>query len=109
MWTGTNLAGMSLKTLGLRMQLGHSPGNLCPTPIPENRFMILDAHGIHEVSLDYCGCPDAPTRGNQLQAARLYPGSGTTNAVAYELAYLQDAWSTPISMRPAKHQKRTPN
>jgi hypothetical protein len=104
MWTGTKLVGMSLKLLGLQMQLGHAIGDFCPTPIADNTF-IINVHGIHEVSLDYCGCADAPTQGQQLLAARLHPGKGTTNTVAFQLAHLQDAWSAPISMRPRSAKK----
>ncbi|KAJ6535891.1 hypothetical protein B0H10DRAFT_1657134, partial [Mycena sp. CBHHK59/15] len=72
-WSGTRLVGISLKILGLRMQLGHRVGDFCPVPIPDNSFIILNAHGIHEVSVDYCGCNDAPTKASQLRAARMLP------------------------------------
>jgi hypothetical protein len=104
MWNGTSLAGVPLKALGLRIPLGHQLGDVCPSPVPDNHFTILNAHGVHAAAIDYCGCPDAPSRSKQLMAARFQPGSSEwktppSNAVAFELAYLQDAWTSPVSMR----------
>ncbi|KAJ6532329.1 hypothetical protein DFH09DRAFT_1326117 [Mycena vulgaris] len=67
------LKGVTLKGLGLRIQLGHGTAAVCPDPIPDDDFTILDMHGGHEVSLNYCGCHLAPQRGQQLMEARLYP------------------------------------
>ncbi|KAJ7642867.1 hypothetical protein B0H17DRAFT_960021, partial [Mycena rosella] len=64
-------------------------------------FLILNSHGMHEVSLDFCGCPEALSRGAQLHQANMLPipERSPTRAVAYEVAHLQDAWTSPISMR----------
>jgi hypothetical protein len=100
MCTATGLEAANLRLLGLRIQLGHKPSDFCPNPIGDNHFLILDAHGLHEVNLDYCGCPATPTRRDQLLAARLYPcGDGPRTAVAFEMANLHEAWSPPASMR----------
>ncbi|KAJ6530524.1 hypothetical protein DFH09DRAFT_1411091 [Mycena vulgaris] len=84
MWSGTSL-----------------PGRGCTRPIPDDEFIMLNAHGVHNVSLDYCGCPDAREREAQLRAARFYPDQTTLprNAVAFELAHMAAGWVKPGSMR----------
>ncbi|KIJ94641.1 hypothetical protein K443DRAFT_110051, partial [Laccaria amethystina LaAM-08-1] len=48
---------VSLKTLGLRVQLGHG-GCACPCPTAgPPSFMVFDTSGVHAVNLDYCDCP----------------------------------------------------
>lgn len=68
---------MSLKALGLRIQLGHPDRTECPNP--ENAFhddfTIIDSDGIHLVSLDYCGCQLATSKTTQLLRARLFPST----------------------------------
>lgn len=67
----------SLKALGLRVQLGHS--DLSPCSNPENAFnddfTIIDSDGLHQVSLDYCGCQRADPKRVQLLRARLFPST----------------------------------
>lgn len=48
----------SLKKLGLRIQLGHQFGESCFNleHCPNDNFIIIDMHGIHEVGIDFCGC-----------------------------------------------------
>ncbi|KAG1893780.1 uncharacterized protein F5891DRAFT_1131166 [Suillus fuscotomentosus] len=52
------LQRISLKALGLRIQLGHITGQQCVNPhcAFNDDFVIIDMFGIHEVSLDFCGC-----------------------------------------------------
>ncbi|KAG2086968.1 uncharacterized protein F5147DRAFT_561737, partial [Suillus discolor] len=49
---------MSLKALGLRVQLGHPVGQCCilPRHTFNSEFVLIDTNGIHEVGLDFCGC-----------------------------------------------------
>ena len=48
---------VSLKDLGLRIQLGHA-GCACPCPSPgPPGFIVFDTSGIHAVGIDYCDCP----------------------------------------------------
>ncbi|KAG1818597.1 uncharacterized protein BJ212DRAFT_1446417 [Suillus subaureus] len=49
---------MTLKSLGMQIQLGHNPGHWCHNPHPSSgdSFVMIDEHGIHEISLDFCGC-----------------------------------------------------
>ncbi|KAJ6590436.1 hypothetical protein DFH09DRAFT_1306984 [Mycena vulgaris] len=94
MWTGSKLGGVTLKDLGMRIKLGHSPlDEICPKPVLNNDFVVMDVRGVHEVAVDYCGCKGAGSQPTQLLAARLYPAKGMTpsNAVTFELAMLQEA------------------
>ncbi|KAJ7488630.1 hypothetical protein B0H11DRAFT_1664114, partial [Mycena galericulata] len=85
MWTSSGLVGVTLKAAGLRIQLGHKLYDFCPAPVADNDFVIMDASGPHEVSLNYCGCAEAPSRGRQLRNARFYPSQEKIprTAVAY--------------------------
>ncbi|KAJ8579289.1 hypothetical protein M405DRAFT_722223, partial [Rhizopogon salebrosus TDB-379] len=67
----------SLKSLGLRIQLGHAVGEICCNACPayNDDFVIIDNNGIHEVGLNFCGCGTAQTRTNQLLRARLFPAT----------------------------------
>ncbi|KAJ7088015.1 hypothetical protein B0H15DRAFT_922918 [Mycena belliarum] len=47
----------SLRNLGLRIQLGHPPGVVCPfkRPAPHD-FVLYDLTGVHQLNVDFCGC-----------------------------------------------------
>lgn len=66
---------VSLKDLGLRIQLNH--GSLfCANPTPcHAQFRVLHTNGIHEVALDYCNCERAVPKHIQLLRRGLYPAS----------------------------------
>lgn len=77
-WNGVYFERSLLKSLGLRIQLGHPVGKRCPRP---NRtwgddFVIVDCDQIHEVGLDYCGCGET-SKGQveQLLERRFYPAT----------------------------------
>ncbi|KAJ3528621.1 hypothetical protein NMY22_g9332 [Coprinellus aureogranulatus] len=57
-WHGSCFDKISLKELGLRIQLGHPTREMCrhKQPAKADDFVILDLDGIHEVGLDFCGC-----------------------------------------------------
>ncbi|KAG1846721.1 hypothetical protein C8R48DRAFT_750579 [Suillus tomentosus] len=76
-WHETFFIRISLKSLGLRVQLGHNPGEKCynPEPAPGDDFVVIDVHGIHEISLDYCGCETAQVHYKQLLRARWFPAT----------------------------------
>jgi hypothetical protein len=64
-----------LKSLGLRIQLGHRPGVICVNPKQSSNddFVVIDCNGIHKVALDYCGCEGAKSAEVQLLRSSLYP------------------------------------
>ncbi|KAJ7761160.1 hypothetical protein DFH07DRAFT_957235 [Mycena maculata] len=58
-WNGTNFVRKrtALRDLGLRVQLGHPPGVVCPFKQAAPRdFVLYDVLGIHEINVDFCGC-----------------------------------------------------
>ncbi|KAG6807687.1 hypothetical protein H0H92_006699, partial [Tricholoma furcatifolium] len=77
-WNGTFFERSDLKSLGLRFQLGHRPGEPCPNPHPchNDDFVLLDTSGIHSIGLDFCGC-GASTQSHvaQLLRSRLFPAT----------------------------------
>ncbi|KAG1839354.1 hypothetical protein F4604DRAFT_1885304 [Suillus subluteus] len=56
-WNSSFFQCTHLKSLSLRVQLGHTPGEHCYNPHPPagNDFVVVDVNGIHEVALDFCG------------------------------------------------------
>lgn len=78
-WNGTFFDKTSLKSLGLRIQLGHYEEDPCPLPKTtfNDDFIVIDDHGVHEISLDYCGCTRAKPKHIQLLRRGWYPA--TTN------------------------------
>ncbi|KAJ3513190.1 hypothetical protein NLJ89_g3087 [Agrocybe chaxingu] len=75
-WNGMYFEKTSLKSLGLRIQLNHLDG-ACSNPSAafNDDFIVIAANGVHEVSLDYCGCPQQVARTAQLLRARLFPST----------------------------------
>jgi hypothetical protein len=46
-----------LKGLGLRVQLNHPPGVVCPyRKAAATDFVLYDLNGVHELNVDFCGC-----------------------------------------------------
>ena len=84
MWNDGQLLRVTLKELGLRIQLGHVPGTrcICTERAFGDDFIILDISGVHEVSLDFCGCEDAQPRHVQLLRSRLFPATGVSPRTA---------------------------
>ncbi|KAI0682359.1 hypothetical protein C8T65DRAFT_597017, partial [Cerioporus squamosus] len=82
----------SLKSLGLRVQLGHEPGNKCWNPKRAfgDDFFVLDVSGIHEVGVDFCGCQRALPHFMQLLRARWYPATYTDPRTASTFRLLED-------------------
>ncbi|KAF8128998.1 hypothetical protein EV363DRAFT_1169765 [Boletus edulis] len=74
-WNGTFFEAVTLKVLGLRVQLGHGPGQRCINPTRTESFTVVDSGGIHEIGLDFCGCETAQTRVKQLLRARMFPAT----------------------------------
>ncbi|KAJ7479936.1 hypothetical protein FB451DRAFT_1172020 [Mycena latifolia] len=60
-WNGTHWEQKrtGLRDLGLRIQVGpHAVGQICPfKSAASNDFVLYDLSGVHEIAVDYCGCP----------------------------------------------------
>ncbi|KAF7967079.1 hypothetical protein HWV62_35917 [Athelia sp. TMB] len=76
-WNGSYFERSTLKSIGLRIQLGHARHQQCSNPVAAagDDFVIIDGNGIHRVGLDDCGCTTAPAETVQLLRARLYPAT----------------------------------
>ncbi|KAF8147457.1 hypothetical protein K438DRAFT_1509006, partial [Mycena galopus ATCC 62051] len=78
-WNGRWFAPCSLKDLGLRVQLGHPPGERCSEPTPlHTSFAVLHTNGIHEVAVDSCDCEHREWAGRpeeQLLRAGWFPAT----------------------------------
>ena len=67
---------MTLKDLGLRVQLGHSFGQYCPFRETGNKdFVVIGMNGIHQVNVDFCGCPRHPEPYIQLLEMQWWPST----------------------------------
>ncbi|KAF7967195.1 hypothetical protein HWV62_35598 [Athelia sp. TMB] len=77
-WNGAFFEPVTLKSLGLRIQLGHDIYHSCRNPVPaaNDDFTVLDNFGVHAVGLDYCGCETAQPKTTQLLRLSWFP---TTN------------------------------
>ncbi|KAJ7821478.1 hypothetical protein B0H14DRAFT_3089114 [Mycena olivaceomarginata] len=78
-WDGQCFERCTLKSLGVRIQLGHRLGEKCSNPAPASGddFVIITSQTIDEVGLDYCNCSLAQSKPVQLLRMRLYPATGT--------------------------------
>ncbi|KAG1889045.1 uncharacterized protein F5891DRAFT_1131886 [Suillus fuscotomentosus] len=90
-WKGGFFHPVSLKSMGLRIQLGHPPGTTCcrPTPAFGDDFVIIDVHGVHPTGLDFCGCEHEVSHFKQLLCVRLFPSTVTDPRTAATFAVLE--------------------
>lgn len=90
-WNGAYFEHGSLKSLGLRLQLGHVLGEQCtnPKPVPADDFVVVDINGVQEVGLVYCGCEQASSFPRQLLRARLFPATAVAPKTASTFAALE--------------------
>ncbi|KAK7030161.1 CxC2 domain-containing protein [Favolaschia claudopus] len=119
MWNDLNyFESVTLKSLGLRIQLGHGRNGTCPGTLAKRAreaeaaaaaagsqdgedqrakysktrddFCVVDSNGIHEVGLDFCSCALAEDHDIQLLRSRLYPATTTNPATAATFRILRD-------------------
>ncbi|KAF8888811.1 hypothetical protein BD779DRAFT_1611227 [Infundibulicybe gibba] len=76
-WIDGRFKKVSLRDLGLRIQLGHPIGESCTNPAPSfgNGFVVIDIDAIHEISLDFCDCQTSHPPYVQLLRNRLFPAT----------------------------------
>ncbi|PPQ82566.1 hypothetical protein CVT24_004822 [Panaeolus cyanescens] len=74
-WNGSYFTAVTLKSLGLRIQLNHISMS-CSNPIACHTSMaVIHTNGVHDVAFDYCGCEKAEPHHIQLLRRRIYPAS----------------------------------
>ncbi|KAJ7814307.1 hypothetical protein B0H13DRAFT_2242773 [Mycena leptocephala] len=67
-WDETHFKRVDLKSMGLRVQLGHRLGEACEAPQAGNKhFTVIHNNSIHAVAVDYCGCKDEQIVGSRRQ------------------------------------------
>ncbi|KAF8797648.1 hypothetical protein BYT27DRAFT_7228903 [Phlegmacium glaucopus] len=105
-WNGIHFKRVSLKTLGLRIQLGHADGSSCPHPNNtfNNDFTIIDSDGIHKVSLNYCSCPQSPLKPVQLLRAHLFPSTVTDPRTAAMFCVLETFQMLTFTLKVSYYQ-----
>ncbi|KAG2096118.1 uncharacterized protein F5147DRAFT_584181 [Suillus discolor] len=89
-WRWDFFSSVTLESLGLRIQLGHDPGQHCRNPksARNNDFVVIDTHRIHEIGLDFCGCETAASHYKQLLRARWFPATSTDPRTAATFSIL---------------------
>ncbi|KAJ7604746.1 hypothetical protein FB45DRAFT_880205 [Roridomyces roridus] len=89
-WNGAFFARHNLKSMGLRVQLGHHANGCCSAPHPAHEgFIVLHDNGFHEVAVDFCGCE------LQLQAESRSP-----QFLHHHLQLLRFGWYPSTDKRP---------
>lgn len=84
-WNGTHFERSSLKSVGLRVQLGHPPGQDClaPSKAFNDDFVVIDTDMVHEIGLDFCSCGHTLSdQVEQLLERRLFPATITNPKTA---------------------------
>ncbi|KAF8209815.1 hypothetical protein K438DRAFT_1960048 [Mycena galopus ATCC 62051] len=89
-WNGIFFAKTSLKKVGLHIQFGHPPREVCHKPQPGHTdFVVLHDNGIHTVAVDCCGCNSAQRAEPYIQLLRAgwYPATDerTQTAATFEV------------------------
>ncbi|KAG1845355.1 hypothetical protein F4604DRAFT_1595650 [Suillus subluteus] len=75
-WNGQHFEDTNLWDLGLRLQLGHPPGEHCSNPsLIHTDFVLLDINGVHNVVLCFCECQTAQSRTTQLLRMHWFPAT----------------------------------
>ncbi|KAJ7872518.1 hypothetical protein B0H14DRAFT_3083632 [Mycena olivaceomarginata] len=79
-WDSGCFVPSSLCALGLRVQLGHPPGECCSEPLAlhSSHFVVLHTNGIHKVAVDTCDCERRLWTGppeDQLQRTGWFPAT----------------------------------
>ncbi|KAG1826110.1 uncharacterized protein BJ212DRAFT_1258797, partial [Suillus subaureus] len=76
-WDGVSFYSITLKSMGICLQLGHASGVRCINPLPafNDDFVIINYNGIYEVGLDFCGCTSTQPHIIQLLHVCLFPAT----------------------------------
>ncbi|KAG2038914.1 hypothetical protein BDR03DRAFT_1009383 [Suillus americanus] len=90
-WRDEYFRPITLKQLGLHIQLGHSTGQPCynPKPAYDDDFTIIDVHGIHEVALSFCNCEQASLHYKQILCTCWFLATSTDPRTAATFTVLE--------------------
>ncbi|KAL0058117.1 hypothetical protein AAF712_015211 [Marasmius tenuissimus] len=104
-WNGMYFERKDPSELGLIISLGHNGGR-CPAighPCSPLTFTIVDCNGIHTAKVEYCQCPNAPNRFQQLLEARLFPASVDKPETTFTFELLKDNHLHGLSSKKTSH------
>ncbi|KII90795.1 hypothetical protein PLICRDRAFT_67573, partial [Plicaturopsis crispa FD-325 SS-3] len=75
-WRDGFFRRVRLRELGLRVQLGHSDGRICPhRQSGHQNFIVIHTNGIHRVAVDFCGCEPGFDRFRQVLRRAWWPAT----------------------------------
>ena len=76
-WVDMHFTQVTLKSLGLCLELGHAVGDHCCNPkcAFRDEFVVINTNGIHDIALDFCRCRMAQTHVKQLLHTHLFPAT----------------------------------
>ncbi|RXW21399.1 hypothetical protein EST38_g4451 [Candolleomyces aberdarensis] len=105
-WNGEFYQRTSLRDLGLRVQLGHHPGDPCPRPRSaiNDDFVVIDSDGLHRVSIDFCSCHLTTPTAVQLLRARLFPATATDPRTAATFRVLETFQMLSFTVKASAHE-----
>ena len=92
--TGRSFEKITLKDLGLVVQLGHFDAQPCPSPRRGREFVVIHTNGIHEVTVQFCACAAnsqaAGSYAQQCLRSRWYPATPDDPATACTLDVIDE-------------------
>ena len=100
-WNGKFFERVTLKQLGLVVQVGHGD-MLCYCPERgHTNFLVIDINGIHPVSVNFCGCEQRTSHRQQLLRCAWYPSTVHNPRTACTRRvldhFLRLTWSSKVS------------
>ncbi|KAJ7892459.1 hypothetical protein B0H13DRAFT_2529152 [Mycena leptocephala] len=87
-WTGRDFSPVDLKSVGMRIQLGHRTNDICPNRLVDHTFKIIDERGIQGLRGSIAGSAALPDKAD-------FP----TVAVVYQLVDMFTALNPPLALR----------
>ncbi|KAF8998463.1 hypothetical protein BDZ89DRAFT_1051589 [Hymenopellis radicata] len=89
-WDGERFNKTTLRSMGLRLYLGHEDGSRCIMPrMDPHPIVVMHTTGLHEVSVRYCNCLESTPRRQQLLRFGWYPATVQRPATCATLDVLE--------------------
>ncbi|KAK7028210.1 hypothetical protein VNI00_014900 [Paramarasmius palmivorus] len=92
-WNGSFFKRTTLKSLGLKLQLGHPNGHICVMPRQaRSGFVVVDIDSLQEVDVYFCMCQPQEVVGDhwqQLMRYELFPATSTQPHTAFTFRLLR--------------------
>ena len=74
-WNGKFFERVTLKQLGLAVQIGHEDMHCYCPERGHTDFLVIDVNGIHPVTVNFCGCEQRVSHHQQLLRCGWYPST----------------------------------